>query len=79
MGRFKVNEPARAVPPRFNIAPNQNVPVVINLGERSLELLRWGLIPSWAKDPAIGYKMINARSETIAEKPTFKRPLKKTR
>jgi len=45
-------------------------------GKRTVELFQWGLIPTWAKDPAIGNKLINARAETLAEKPSFKRPLK---
>lgn len=55
--------------PRYNAAPTQMLPVVrwnAEAGERSLDLLRWGLIPSWAKEPSIGNKMINARAETIA-------------
>ena len=48
-------------------------------GERRLELLRWGLIPAWADDPAIGSRMINARSETAAEKPSFRRAFKERR
>jgi putative SOS response-associated peptidase YedK len=60
--------------PRYNIAPTQDVAVVRRAanGTRELALLRWGLIPSWAKDTAIGARMINARAETVAEKPAFK-------
>lgn len=59
--------------PRWNIAPSQPVPVVRALDDgRHLSLLRWGLIPRWAKDPAIGNRLINARSETAAEKPSFR-------
>jgi putative SOS response-associated peptidase YedK len=62
---------------RHNIAPSQEAPVVVEAdGKRSIELFQWGLIPSWAKDPAIGNKMINARAETLAEKPSVKRLLK---
>jgi putative SOS response-associated peptidase YedK len=64
---------------RFNIAPTQPVPVVLNGGERALELVRWGLIPFWAKDAKIGSTMINARSETLADKPAFKDSLKRKR
>ena len=62
------------VHPRFNIAPMTDIPVVrVNEhGERELTMMRWGLVPRWAKDPAIGAKMINARGETIAEKPSFR-------
>jgi putative SOS response-associated peptidase YedK len=59
--------------PRYNIAPTQKVAVVRREGSRRrLAELRWGLIPSWAKDPAIGNKLINARAETLAEKPAFR-------
>lgn len=58
--------------PRYNIAPSQEVPVVIWERGRRLKLFRWGLIPAWAKEPAIGMKMINARAETIEQKPSFK-------
>ncbi len=66
--------------PRYNIAPTQEAPVIVQAaGKRTLELFRWGLIPWWAKDPAIGNRMINARAETLAEKPAFKDLLGKRR
>ncbi len=59
--------------PRYNVAPTQDVAVVRELeGARSLSLIRWGLIPHWAKDPTIGNRMINARAETVPEKPAFR-------
>ena len=59
--------------PRYNAAPSQDVAVARAAEEgRTLSMLRWGLIPSWAKEPAIGHKLINARSETVAEKPSFR-------
>ena len=63
---------------RYNIAPMQEVPIVRRAasGERELAHVRWGLVPRWAKDPAIGSKMINARSETAAEKPSFRTAFK---
>lgn len=66
-----------AVQPSWNIAPTTDVPVVLERlidggVTRKLHLARWGLVPSWAKDPGIGAKMINARSETILEKPAFR-------
>ncbi|WP_216828605.1 SOS response-associated peptidase [Alkalihalobacterium elongatum] len=65
---------------RYNIAPSQNILTVINDGQDNRAgYLRWGLIPSWAKDPKIGYKLINARAETLAEKPSFKQAYKKRR
>lgn len=67
--------------PRYNIAPTQQVAVVVEdaTHKRHLEMRRWGLIPSWAKDKAIGQKMINARSETAAEKPSFRNAMKRRR
>ncbi|MDQ7092741.1 SOS response-associated peptidase [Desulfosporosinus sp. PR] len=59
--------------PRYNIAPSQPVPVVIRQdGKNSLHLFKWGLIPYWAKDASIGDKLINARAETLEEKPSFR-------
>jgi putative SOS response-associated peptidase YedK len=55
--------------------PASHVGVVTDPEARSAHWMKWGLIPFWAKDPAIGNKMINARSETMLEKPSFKRPL----
>ena len=67
------------ISPRYNIAPTQEVAVVPNNGENRMEYFRWGLIPSWAKDPKIGNRMINARSETLAEKPSFRTAFKRRR
>ena len=69
-----------AISARYNIAPMQDVVVVRNEGGvRTLSVVRWGLIPSWAKDPAISSKLINARSETAADKPSFRDALKMRR
>lgn len=65
--------------PRYNLAPTQLMPVVVNDGARVLDAYRWGLIPSWAKDASIGNKLINARGETVAEKPSFRSALKRRR
>jgi putative SOS response-associated peptidase YedK len=68
------------LPPNYNVAPTQQVAAVLEEGgERHLELLRWGLIPSWADDPGIGSRMINARSETAPEKPSFRRAFRERR
>ncbi|MBN2911021.1 SOS response-associated peptidase [Polycladomyces sp. WAk] len=60
--------------PRYNIAPTQRVPVVVGLpgGKRRLRMFRWGLVPHWARTPSIGQRMINARRETLLEKPAFR-------
>jgi len=65
-------------PARYNIAPTQQVAVIRRTedGQNRLDFLRWGLIPSWAKDSSIGHKMINARAETVHEKPAFRQAIK---
>lgn len=66
--------------PRFNIAPSQICPVIINdKGTVKIKMFSWGLVPYWAKDRNIGYKMINARSETVDEKPSYKKPFQTRR
>ena len=71
--------------PRYNIAPTQPVPVIRALranpqtGQRELVPLRWGLVPSWADDPSVGNRMINARAETVADKPAFRGALRHRR
>lgn len=58
--------------PSYNISPGRDILAVVRNGENRLCLLRWGLVPSWARDPSIGNRLINARAETLAEKPAFK-------
>ncbi|SEJ32851.1 SOS response-associated peptidase [Demequina mangrovi] len=69
------------IAPRYNIGPMQDTSIIVARKEagRSLETARWGLVPSWAKDPAIGSRMFNARSETVAEKPSFRAAFAKRR
>ena len=64
---------------RFNIAPTQMLPVITNENPDKVQLFRWGLVPHWSKTIAIGSKMINARAETLLEKPSFKSNLKNRR
>ena len=92
-GRMTITDPERVVEkfkpdsskatldrPRYNIAPAQRVPAMIMMkSKRVLGDLKWGLVPSWAKDSAIGNSMINARAETVAEKPAFRAAFKKRR
>lgn len=82
MDRFKIEVATEEdlYNPSFNIAPSHSVLSVINDGSRNrLGYLRWGLIPPWAKDEKIGYKMINARCETLEHKPSFRDAFKKRR
>lgn len=66
--------------PRYNCAPTQTLPVIhLQDGSRMLERMRWGLVPGWAKDLSVGAKMINARAETLAEKPAFRSALRRRR
>jgi putative SOS response-associated peptidase YedK len=70
------------IKPRYNIAPTQSVPTVLQqeeTQERQFQMMRWGLIPSWSKDMKMGAKLINARSETVAEKPSFRSPFRRRR
>jgi putative SOS response-associated peptidase YedK len=62
--------------PRYNVAPSQPVLAIPNDGKNKADFFLWGLIPSWSKDPAIANKLINARGETVAEKPSFRGPFK---
>lgn len=72
---------ALAVEPRYNIAPTQFVAAIKENDhkQRELTMLRWGLVPSWAKDSSIGNRMINARAETVAEKPSYRAAFKHRR
>ena len=91
-GRFRLTRAAKLAEidiepednwvPRYNIAATQDIPVVrqhIRNPKRFCSQMRWGLIPSWAKDASIGYKMINARAEAVATKSAFRDALKKRR
>lgn len=64
---------------RYNIAPSQPVAVVANDGKQTLDYFAWGLVPSWAKDPSIGSRMINARAETLVEKPSYRNAFRRRR
>ena len=93
-GRYALTTPAEVIAqifrlgvisdyaPRWNIAPTQSAPVIRadrSTGERRLDLLRWGLVPFWAKDESIGNRMVNARSESVAQKPPFRELLERRR
>jgi putative SOS response-associated peptidase YedK len=91
-GRFLITSPPEAVhdlfatvenpdfPPRYNIAPSQPIPVVLlEGGERHIKLMRWGLIPSWVKDPRTFALLFNARADSVLDKPSFKNAMKRRR
>jgi putative SOS response-associated peptidase YedK len=91
-GRFVITSPPAALrqifgyleqpnfPPRHNVAPTQPIPVVIiENGARHFRLMRWGLLPSWVKDPGKFTLLINARAETVQEKPAFKNAIRRRR
>ena len=77
--RFNVNKVSDQIVPLFNIAPDSYVPVILNESPDEVSVARWGLLPSWAKEEKTKYSMINARCETILEKPAYQRLIKKRR
>ena len=91
-GRYHLHSPMEAIAaqfeaeartgfePRYNLAPTAPVPVVVQTpAGRVITLHRWGLVPSWSRDPALGARLANARAETVAEKPSFRAPFKRGR
>jgi len=77
--RFNVEVFDDMYSPSFNCAPSQKLPVITNSNPGELSFFQWGLIPPWAKDPKIGFKLINTRSETIQQKPSFKKAFEQRR
>ena len=77
--RFKFDGTDFSYDPGYNIAPTESVLTVRNMDGREAAFMRWGLIPFWAKDPKVGARMINARAETVAEKPAFRNAFKRRR
>ena len=80
--QFEVKEPLPRFKARYNVAPSQPIAAIRidpDRATRTLVMLRWGLIPSWAKDTKIGFQCINAKAETVAEKPSFRSAFKKRR
>ncbi|MFI2485294.1 SOS response-associated peptidase [Promicromonospora kroppenstedtii] len=82
----EIAEDARLLPPSWNVAPTDPVRIVVERAakgstevSRSMQLARWGLVPSWSKDPSGGARMINARSESLVDKPAFAKPFKARR
>lgn len=76
---FEITNRFENLMPHYNIAPGMHVPVITKNSPKKIELMRWGLIPFWSKDPKMGYKMINARAEGIESKPSFRKPLRSQR
>jgi putative SOS response-associated peptidase YedK len=77
--RFNVTVRSAIYKARYNCAPTQDLAVISNETPETLSFFRWGLIPFWAKDPSIGYRMINAKAETIREKPSFRNAFRSRR
>jgi len=77
--RFAVIDRQASLEPRFNIAPSQMVPIVLSNSPNKAIMMKWGLVPFWAKDTKIGNRLINARAETIVTKPAFRTSLKRKR
>ena len=90
-GRFSIFTPTEKIQRRFNVlfteefkptynaAPTQSLPVITQDEPRTIDLYRWGLIPNWAKEPKVGNQMINARAETLLQKPSFRDSFKRRR
>ncbi len=78
--RYDLSSVPESIRDNFNVAPGHIMPIIVEEdGKPKLEMMKWGLVPVWAKDPNIGYKMINARSESIFEKPAWRSVILKKR
>src|SRR3989338_5323104 len=77
--RFSAGNRLNILKSEYNVKPGYQMPVITGNKEREVSLKRWGLVPSWANDPKIGYKMINARAETVSEKASYRKPFQKQR
>jgi putative SOS response-associated peptidase YedK len=77
---FPIDRVEAALNPNYNVAPTQSIPAIVRQDDENvLRTFRWGLVPFWAKDPSVGNRMINARSETVVSKPFFRTAFKKRR
>ena len=79
VSRFKLEPPDFSLTPRFNAAPSQRLPIVLNAAPKQLQLGIWGLVPAWEQKKPNPHAFINARSETVAVKPTFRRAVEQRR
>jgi putative SOS response-associated peptidase YedK len=77
--RFQVEHIQQPLLPSYNVAPGATMPVVVRDDTNRVELMKWGLIPFWAKDPKLSYKTINARAETVASSPAFREAFRRRR
>lgn len=77
--RFRLTKEPKGLKPRYNIAPSQDVPVILNTSPGELTMARWGLVPNWAKEENTQYSMINAKAETITQKPAYRGPIRHKR
>ena len=76
---FNIQQASIEIAPSYNISPTQEIVIINKKGTKQLMQCTWGFLPSWARDPSMGSKMINARAETVASKPTFKSAFRKQR
>jgi putative SOS response-associated peptidase YedK len=70
--RFALSVASPDLPNRYNVSPQMHMPVIVANSPNRLDIMQWGLVPSWAKDPSAGFKTINARAETVAERPAYR-------
>lgn len=77
--RFDIQDLQLPLLPRYNVAPGQSMPIVVRNSPNRVVAMRWGLIPSWSKEPRVQFSTINARAETIAKSPVFRGPFKSRR
>jgi putative SOS response-associated peptidase YedK len=77
--RFSLKNNIDSLVPNYNVSPGEFLPVIINDNGNMITLMRWGLIPSWAKDPNIAYRLINARADSVSFKPSFRTAFKHRR
>ena len=78
-GEFDLDQADFDIRPSYNIPPGQDIAIILDDSKKRLVLCRWGFIPTWSKDPSIGSRMINARAETVWEKPAFRSAFKRQR
>lgn len=78
-GRFRVQAAPEGLRSRYNVAPGMTMPVVLSQSPNHVELMKWGLVPAWSKEPKVAYSTINARAENLQQSATYRRPFKSQR